>query len=80
MLTVYSTTWCGYCVRLKSQMKRAGLEFDEINIEDDEAAAKYVEGVNGGNQTVPVVQFDDGTAMTNPSIKEVTEHVAKTAS
>lgn len=80
MLTVYSTTWCGYCVRLKSQMKRAGLEFDEVNIELDEDAAKYVEGVNGGNQTVPVVRFDDGTAMTNPSIKEVADHVAKLAS
>jgi mycoredoxin len=59
-------------------MKRAGLEFEEINIEHDEAAAKYVEEVNGGNQTVPVVRFDDGTAMTNPSIKEVTDHVANT--
>ncbi|MBM3722999.1 MAG: mycoredoxin [Actinobacteria bacterium] len=76
MLTVYSTTWCGYCVRLKDQMRRAGLEFAEVNIEEDEAAAKFVEGVNGGNQTVPVVKFADGSTLTNPSIKEVTEYVA----
>jgi len=76
LLTVYSTTWCGYCVRLKDQMRRAGLEFAEVNIEEDEAAAKFVEGVNGGNQTVPVVKFADGSTLTNPSIKEVTEYVA----
>ena len=58
-------------------MRRAGLEFAEVNIEEDEEAAKFVEGVNGGNQTVPVVKFADGSTMTNPSIKEVTEHVAR---
>lgn len=47
-----------------------------MNIEEDEAAAKFVEGVNGGNQTVPVVKFADGSTLTNPSIKEVTEYVA----
>jgi len=57
-------------------MRRAGLEFAEVNIEEDEAAAKFVESVNGGNQTVPVVKFVDGSTMTNPSIKEVTEYVA----
>jgi mycoredoxin len=57
-------------------MRRAGLEFAEVNIEEDEAAAKFIESVNGGNQTVPVVKFADGSTMTNPSIKEVTEYVA----
>ncbi len=27
--------------------------------------------VNGGNQTVPTVIFADGTALTNPSVKDV---------
>jgi len=49
-------------------MRRAGLEFAEVNIEEDEAAAKFVEGVNGGNQTVPVVKFADGSTLTNPSV------------
>ena len=31
-------------------------------------AAAFVMGVNGGNQTVPTVRFDDGSALTNPSI------------
>jgi mycoredoxin len=71
MLTMYSTTWCGYCQRLKSQLEREGIEYREINIENDEASAAFVMSVNGGNQTVPTVVFPDGTAHTNPSIGQV---------
>jgi mycoredoxin len=76
MLTVYSTTWCGYCVRLKKMLDRAGIEYAEVNIEEDEAAAELVENVNGGNRTVPTVIFPDGTALTNPSIDQVKQALA----
>jgi mycoredoxin len=71
MLTVYSTTWCGYCHRLQSQFDRAGIGYEVIDIETDPVAADYVMGVNGGNQTVPTVRFPDGSALTNPSIVDV---------
>lgn len=70
-LTMYTTTWCGFCRRLKSQLARDGIEMVEIDIERDPEAAAFVESVNGGNQTVPVVVFPDGTAVTNPSAKQV---------
>ena len=70
-LTMYSTPWCGYCSRLKSQLNREGIAFTEVDIEQDEAAAIRVMEVNGGNQTVPTLVFPDGTAATNPSIREV---------
>ena len=69
--TMYSTVWCGYCQRLKAQMSREGVTFVEIDIEHDEEAADFVESVNGGNQTVPTLVFADGTAMTNPPLREV---------
>ena len=72
-VTMYSTVWCGYCQRLKAQMGREGIEFNEVDIEQDEQAALFVETVNGGNRTVPTVVFADGTALTNPSIKQVKE-------
>jgi mycoredoxin len=71
MLTMYSTSWCGYCHRLKSQLDREGIPYVVIDIEQDETSAAYVESVNGGNQTVPTVVFPDGTAATNPSLAEV---------
>ena len=68
---MYSTTWCGYCRRLRSQLDREGIAVDVVDIERDEDAAVFVMQVNGGNQTVPTVVFPDGSAATNPSIAEV---------
>jgi mycoredoxin len=79
MLTMYSTSWCGYCHRLKSQLDREGIAYDVVDIEKEPAAADYVMSVNGGNQTVPTLKFDDGSAMTNPSIVQVKEHLAALA-
>jgi mycoredoxin len=53
--------------------------FSEVNIELDEAAALRVMEVNGGNQTVPTLEFSDGTALTNPSIAQVKEKLASLA-
>jgi len=72
-VTMYSTPWCGYCQRLKAQMGREGIEYIEVNIEEDPVAAELVMNVNGGNQTVPTLVFPDGSARTNPSIGEVKE-------
>jgi mycoredoxin len=73
---MYSTTWCGYCRRLKSQMDREGIEYSVVDIEQDPAAAEFVMSVNGGNQTVPTLRFDDGSALTNPTIVQVKELLA----
>ena len=71
--TMYSTSWCGYCKRLKSQLNDLGITFDEVNIEEVPGTVEIVEKVNNGNQTVPTLVFSDGTAMTNPSAKQVQE-------
>ena len=75
-VTMYSTTWCGYCRRLKSQMDREGIAYTEVNIEDSPDAADFVMTINGGNQTVPTVQFPDGSAATNPSLAEVKARIS----
>ncbi len=75
-VTMYSTTWCGYCRRLKLQMEQAGIAYREIDIERDPEAATFVEGVNGGNQTVPVVRFPDDSTATNPTLAEVKARLA----
>jgi len=74
-VTMYSTTWCGYCRRLKSQMDREGIAYNEINIEQDPQSAAFVEKANGGNQTVPTVRVVAAggaeVVMTNPSLAQV---------
>jgi mycoredoxin len=79
VVTMYSTSWCGYCRRLKSQLDREGIAYDVVDIEHDESAATFVMQVNGGSQTVPTIRFDDGSALTNPTIVQVKEHLATLA-
>ncbi|MET7967847.1 mycoredoxin [Micromonospora sp. NPDC005305] len=79
MLTMYSTPWCGYCHRLKSQLDREGIAYEVVDIEQDTKAAEFVMSVNGGNQTVPTLKFDDGSALTNPSITQVKQHLTSIA-
>ncbi|CAN5867927.1 MAG: mycoredoxin [Geodermatophilaceae bacterium] len=75
-VTMYTTSWCGYCVRLKRLLDRADIDFAEVNIEYDEAAVELVMRVNGGNQTVPTLVFRDGSALTNPTIDQVKDKLA----
>lgn len=75
-VTMYSTPWCGYCHRLKSQMDREGIAYSVVDIEQDPDAAFIVEQVNGGNQTVPTLVYSDGSAQTNPSLAQVKEKLA----
>nr|WP_068146375.1 mycoredoxin [Rhodococcus corynebacterioides] len=70
-LTMYSTSWCGYCRRLKTQLDENGIAYTEIDIEADPASAEFVGSVNGGNHVVPTVKYSDGTTATNPSLAQV---------
>ena len=70
-VTMYTTPWCGYCVRLKKLMQREGIAFAEVDIEAVPDAAELVMQANGGNRTVPTLVFAGGVALTNPSIDQV---------
>jgi mycoredoxin len=76
-LTIFSTSWCGYCHRLMTALKANGISYDVVDIEHDAAAAEFVGSVNGGNRTVPTVKFADGTTMTNPSARDVKAKLAE---
>jgi mycoredoxin len=78
-LTVYTTSWCGYCHRLMTALKSNGIPYDTVDIEQDAAAAQFVGSVNGGNRTVPTVKFADGSTMTNPTAAQVKAKLAEVA-
>ncbi|HEX9178740.1 MAG TPA: mycoredoxin [Mycobacterium sp.] len=78
-LTMYTTSWCGYCVRLKTVLKANGIAYEEINIDQDPAAAQFVSSINNGNRTVPTVKFADGSTLTNPSAAQVKQKLAQLA-
>ena len=74
--TMYTTPWCGYCHRLKSQLDREGIAYEIIDIEQQPEAALIVESANNGNQTVPTLVYRDGTSQTNTSLAQVREKLA----
>jgi mycoredoxin len=76
---MYTTPWCGYCNRLKTVLKASGISYDEVDIEQDTAAAQFVGSVNGGNHTVPTLKFADGSTMTNPAANEIEAKLAELA-
>ena len=63
---MYSTQWCGFCRQLKIALKSEGIAYDEVDIEQDPAAAEFVGSVNNGNHVVPTLKFADGSTLTNP--------------
>ncbi len=77
--TMYTTPWCGYCHRLKSQLDREGIPYEVVDIEQTAEAAEVVESANNGNQTVPTLVYADGTSQTNPSVAQVREKLAQLA-
>ncbi|MDH6236528.1 mycoredoxin [Cryobacterium sp. CG_9.6] len=75
-ITMFTTTWCGYCSRLKTQLDRVGVAYREVNVEEVDGTSELVMSLNGGNRTVPTVLFPDGSSATNPSLAQVQAKLA----
>lgn len=75
-VTMFTTSWCGYCRRLRPQLDQAGIAVAEVNIEEIDGGAEIVEQANGGDRTVPTLLFSDGSTLTNPSRAQVEEKLA----
>ena len=54
---VYSTRWCGYCVRAKALLESRGIEYEEISLDDDPAFRQKLFDLTGG-WTVPQIVID----------------------
>ena len=54
---VYSTRWCGYCVRAKALLDSRGIEYDEVSLDEDPAFRQKLFDLTGG-WTVPQILLD----------------------
>jgi glutaredoxin 3 len=54
---VYSTRWCGYCVRAKALLESRGIEYEEISLDSDPAFRRKLFDLTGG-WTVPQILID----------------------
>jgi glutaredoxin len=56
-ITMYTSAWCPDCRRAKNFMKERGVEFREVDIEEDDAAAALVIKANNGKRKVPTFEI-----------------------
>ena len=56
-IRIYTTRWCGYCVRAKALLESKGLEYDEVSLDDDPAFRQKLFDLTGG-WTVPQILID----------------------
>jgi len=56
-VTMYTTRWCPDCWRAKSFMKERGVEFREVNIEQNPSAEEIVIKANNGKRKVPTLEI-----------------------
>jgi len=54
---VYSTRWCGYCVRAKALLESRGIEYEEISLDDDPEFRQKLFDLTCG-WTVPQIVID----------------------
>lgn len=66
-ITMYGAEWCGDCRRSKRFLDANNVEYTYVDVEADEAASEKVIEINGGQRSIPVILFADGTHMTEPS-------------
>jgi glutaredoxin 3 len=57
-IRIYTTRWCGYCVRAKALLDGKGIEYEEIALDDDAAFRQKLFDLTGG-WTVPQILIDD---------------------
>jgi mycoredoxin len=70
-ITIYTRPWCGGTLRVKHWLDQRNIPYIEIDISQDAAAARYVEELNAGYQSVPTILFDGVHVTTEPSTEEL---------
>lgn len=66
-ITMYSADWCGDCRRSKRLLDSLNVEYNLIDVEADASASDKVIEINGGQRSIPVIVFPDGSHLTEPS-------------
>jgi mycoredoxin len=66
-ITMYGAEWCGDCRRSKRFLDSNNVSYQYVDVEADTTASDKVIEINGGVRSIPVIVFEDGTHLTEPS-------------
>ena len=70
-IILYGTSWCGGSRRCRLLLERYGIPYQWVDIDQDEQAGKFVEGLNRGFRSVPTIVWPDGSKLTEPTEEEL---------
>ena len=70
-ITLYGHDRCSDCVRSERLLKALNVTYTKIDVHADLTAADKVIEINGGNLSVPLICFPDGTHLTEPSDRDL---------
>ncbi|NCP87948.1 MAG: NrdH-redoxin [Anaerolineae bacterium CG_4_9_14_3_um_filter_57_17] len=65
-IVLYGTSWCGDCRRARRILGEMNAAYQDIDIEADPQAARFVEELNHGSRSVPTIIFPDGAILIEP--------------
>ena len=66
-ITMYGAEWCGDCRRSKRFLDSNNVKYNYIDVEADVTVSDKVIEINGGQCSIPVIIFLDGTHLTELS-------------
>ena len=72
-LTVYGAPWCADTRMAKRVLDNVGVAYDWVDVDEDTEGEAYVKEVSNGMRVIPVLVFDDGDMLVEPSRSELTE-------
>ena len=70
-ILLYGTLTCGDCVLAKRVFAEKNIEYDYIDISNDEEATKKAVELNNGMRRIPEIVFPDQTILVEPSRAEL---------
>lgn len=76
-IIMYGTSWCGDTRRARKLLEEENIDYEWIDIDQDESAAQYVKSVANGYRSVPTIVFPDGTILVEPSTNQIREKLSK---
>ena len=75
-ITMYTTEYCGDCIRAKAFFEANNIEYIKISLEGNEEATNFVMKVNNGYKSVPTIIFPDGSILVEPSNRDLKEKIS----
>ncbi len=77
MIKFYGATWCGDCIRARKFLDDNKIKYEYINIQENPEAIPIIEKINNGLHSIPVLIFDNGQILVEPTNEQIKSILTK---